>query len=646
MKIVTKLWISFSLILLLFITNNTGGFLQLKNINQSSQTIANELLPKIRLAHRTIDHINDLARSALASVAVNDPAILEKLRTQTLDSMKKNDETLAQLIALLQGSEFEPVGQQLLEKNKAVEQKVIEFTQAIHDKPRATYIMFNELRPVGEEYVTTLQDMISTLDKASINEENQGLQVYNNAWKIMIGIIIIVFIITFSLALWVVNSIRKPLNLLIHTITDIEQNADFSKQMQYHANDEIGSVAKSFNQMIRSIYDSIQAINQVMSAVSNGNLNQQIEITVKGQLFELKQNINKTVQKTRDVVTHLKETGQAIALGDLNRTIPPIEAEGEFKIALNQLHDIMHILRTVIGNINLTMQSVAKGNFQEQIHLQSQGNFQELIQHINYSISSLSQTLKLITNNTKQVSIASNETSLAVGQISDGAQEQTRAISQVASAIKETSLSVTDVFSNTEIASQKTKESVSIIQNGQEKMETLLKVVQGVAINSQKINKISEVIEGIANRTNLLSLNAAIEAARAGEHGKGFAIVADEVGKLASHAAASTQEIVQLVQQAVEETNKAVTVVTDFSQDMKQIYNGSSQIEHMMQRIAASLEEQSTALRQVEQNISRLNHIASTNAAASEEITATVSELARTADNTLKELNRFQLNAI
>lgn len=646
MKIVTKLWISFALILLLFITNNTGGFIQLKNINQSSQTIANDILPKIRLAHQTIDHINDLARSSLASIAVNDPNILEKLRGQILQSQQQNNDALSKLVTLLKGSEFEALGQKLLDKNKAVEQKVMAFTSVIQDKPQAANIMFNELRPVGEDYVSTLQGMITELDKESVKQESIGSQVYSNAWKIMIGIVVLVFIITFILALWVIRSIQKPLALLVQTMTDIENNADFSKQMHYQAQDEIGLVARSFNQMIRSIFDSIQAINQVMSAVSHGNLNQQIDIHVKGQLSDLKQNINKTVQKTRDVVLNLKEIGNAIAEGDLNRAVPPVEVEGEFKIALDQLHQIMQTLRTVIGNITFAMQNVAKGNLQEQITLQSRGDFQALIQHINLSISTLSGTLKAIAHNTKQVATASNETSLAVGQISDGAQDQTRAISQVATAIKETSISVTDVFSNTEIASQKTKEAVGIIQNGQQKMETLLKVVQSIAINSQKINKISEVIEGIANRTNLLSLNAAIEAARAGEHGKGFAIVADEVGKLASHAATSTQEIVQLVQQAVEETSKAVSVVTDFNQDMQQIYNGSSQIEHMMQRIAASLEEQSTALRQVEQNISRLNHIASTNAAASEEITATVSELARTADNTLKELNRFNLNAI
>ena len=168
-------------------------------------------------------------------------------------------------------------------------------------------------------------------------------------------------------------------------------------------------------------------------------------------------------------------------------------------------------------------------------------------------------------------------------------------------------------------------------------------MVNNIATNSEKINKITEVIEGIANKTNLLSLNAAIEAARAGEHGKGFAVVADEVGKLAVNSAQSSQEIAVLVKQAVEEASRAVSAVFAVSQEMGNIERSAQETDEMLQRIAVALEEQSAAVEQINANLTNVNQIAQSNAAASEEITATVMELAKIADNTRRQVDQFQL---
>jgi methyl-accepting chemotaxis protein len=175
------------------------------------------------------------------------------------------------------------------------------------------------------------------------------------------------------------------------------------------------------------------------------------------------------------------------------------------------------------------------------------------------------------------------------------------------------------------------------------KMEEMVKVVNNIATNSEKINKITEVIEKIANKTNLLSLNAAIEAARAGEHGKGFAVVADEVGKLALNSAESSQEIAALVKQAVEEARSAVTAVMDVSQDMSSIERETQATDQMLQRVAEALVEQSAAVEQINVNLNNLDQIARSNSAASEEIAATVVELSKIADATRREVQRFDI---
>ena len=166
--------------------------------------------------------------------------------------------------------------------------------------------------------------------------------------------------------------------------------------------------------------------------------------------------------------------------------------------------------------------------------------------------------------------------------------------------------------------------------------------MEEISHSSRKVVDIIAVIDGIAFQTNILALNAAVEAARAGEHGKGFAVVADEVGKLALNSAESSQEIALLVRQAVEEARSAVKAVQEVSQDMNGIEQGTQATDEMLRRIAAALEEQSAAVDQINTNLTNLDHIAQSNASASEEITATVMELTKIAEATRAEVQRFQ----
>lgn len=444
------------------------------------------------------------------------------------------------------------------------------------------------------------------------------------------------------LAYFAGQKIAKPLRAMQSQITAIENSTDFSKRIKVESNDEVGKASASLNGLLQSLQSAVQEVNAVVGAVAAGDFSRRVDAPLKGDMAVMKAAVNDSAQSIMLTMNGLNELMQALQNGQFAKQVN-LNVTGEFQRAMTQASQAMNALNSMMSDVGSVMQGVSQGNLGSRIHAQGHGDLLTLKTNINASLDSLSGSMRLINQNARQVATASAESSQAIGQISDGAMNQTHAISQVAAAVRQTATSVTDVSRNTEVASQKSKESVHLVRDGIRKMNHMVDVVNSIAANSEKINKITEVIEKIANKTNLLSLNAAIEAARAGEHGKGFAVVADEVGKLAVNSAESSQEIAQLVQKAVEDTRLAVAAVQEVSADMALIESGSQETDDMLQRIASALEEQSSAVEEINANLNSVDNIARSNSAASEQITATVMELSKIADSTHREVEKFRL---
>ena len=499
--------------------------------------------------------------------------------------------------------------------------------------------MVTTLRKSQGAYLTSLKELVEFQSEQMKVVGKQGNLAAEQAklWTLILSVssILLAFLFAYSIT----RSITRPLNLIQNTLSDIEKKGDYSIRVNYLTGDEVGHTGQSFNRMMSSLQSALVNTNRVMGAVAAGDFSQRITVETRGDLATLGHSVNGSVDKLQLTMNALTEVMKALRLGDFSKRVDA-QVEGEFKQAVDQA---MHAMQAMLDDVGQVMSGVARGNLQARVQADGHGDLAVLKASINSSLDGLSSALKIINHNTHQVAAAANQSSTAIGQISDGAQNQMHAISQVATAIRQSATSVSDVANNTEIASRKSRESVAIVRGGKAKMENMVTEVNSIAANSEKINKITDVIEGIANKTNLLSLNAAIEAARAGEHGKGFAVVAEEVGKLASSSAASTQEIALLVKQAVADAHHAVATVKDVENDMMQIERGSSEADNMLQRISAALEQQSAAVHEINANVTNLNQIAQSNAAASEEITATVIDLAKIADNTRREVDKFTI---
>ena len=446
------------------------------------------------------------------------------------------------------------------------------------------------------------------------------------------------------LTYWITRSIEKPLLSLQSSMNSIAANFDLSHRVQVDGSDEIALTSASFNRMLQVIADALVEVNTTMESLAEGDFSKPVKASLQGDMEKLKSAVNTSLARVEGTIATLNQVTHALQSGNFSYAVD-VNAQGEYGKAMHNAQRAMSSLNVMLSDIGQVMRQMANGDLSLRIEATGQGDLLTLRDNINSSLDALAKTMHEININTHQLALASRETSEAISQIADGAQNQTMAISQVTAAVRQSSQAIDEVSSSTEMASGKSRESVARVQAGVEKMAAMVEVVTAIANNSEKISKITSVIEKIANKTNLLSLNAAIEAARAGEHGKGFAVVADEVGKLAVSSAASSQEIAQLVQAASSETAKAVLAVTEVSQDMAQVGEISQMTDSLLQRISASLEEQAMAIEEINVNLTGLDRIANSNAAASEEMTASVISLSNSADATRQEVARFRLKA-
>ncbi|MGD8189993.1 methyl-accepting chemotaxis protein [Brevibacillus ginsengisoli] len=259
-------------------------------------------------------------------------------------------------------------------------------------------------------------------------------------------------------------------------------------------------------------------------------------------------------------------------------------------------------------------------------------------------VASLSEQL---TANAEQTAEATKHVSRSIEEVSAGAHNQVQGADEGARAMEEMAIGITRIAESsthvTEAAYETTTEAdqgnqsiqktVSQMNSINQSVQDSASIVQLLGDRSQEIGQIVEVISGIAAQTNLLALNAAIEAARAGEQGRGFAVVADEVRKLAEQSNSSASQIATLIQEIQHDTNRAVTsmdsVVHEVQVGLQSVVEAGEAFKHIVessQNVADQIREISATSQQM--------------SAGSEEVAASVDEMARIAKDSADNADR------
>ena len=297
----------------------------------------------------------------------------------------------------------------------------------------------------------------------------------------------------------------------------------------------------------------------------------------------------------------------------------------------------------------------------------------ELAAAINAMKNSLRDTIASVSTGAERIAAASEEFSATAAEQAQGAETQKDQTHQVAAAMQEMSSTVQQVSENSSRAADASRKAADAAREGGTIVEDTLGKMRAIANSveetaqkvrelgksSAQIGQIIGVIDDIADQTNLLALNAAIEAARAGEQGRGFAVVADEVRKLAERTSKATKEITQMIQSIQTETQSAVVAMQAGTQQvelgvkstaqagtsLKEIIKTSEQVGDMVVQIAAAAKEQASATEEINANIEQISKITQESANGATEGARAVHELSNLATDLQSLVGRFQVGA-
>jgi len=439
--------------------------------------------------------------------------------------------------------------------------------------------------------------------------------------------IVVSFISLFVIIFIVISAARRFVNPII----DLDKTAKLISEgntevaIVSKSADEIGYLEKSFQLMI----EGIKAQDVFAHKIALGDLSS--ELVARSNNDELNKNLAETKNILNSLITEMSGLVGDALNGNLNCRIDSAKYNGSYKSVIEKLNALLDAIHSPLLEGENVLRLMANGDLTVRMNGEYKGEYKSIKDNINLLGESLSNVIFEVNKALNSTIGISNEISESTEIMASGTKKLSSQTEEVVSSVEEMTQTIFETTKNTVVAADSAKKAgTKALQGGRVVDQT----VQGInkitdvvndsadkvtilGNNSDKIGQIIQVIEDIAAQTNLLALNAAIEAARAGEQGRGFAVVADEVRKLADKTSKATKEINEMILHLQRDTRDAVIsmnegkvevergklLALEAGNSLKEIIFEADEVLNIITQVAAASEQQSSASEEISKTI-------------------------------------------
>ena len=423
----------------------------------------------------------------------------------------------------------------------------------------------------------------------------------------------------------------------LHTVEGNSHQCDFGQWYYSEEKQKIEKLYPEFSSLFSEI--EIPHENLHSSVINLKQIADKNDTLIHEKILEIYNNETKpNLDDIIEVFDKIEKKTDLIVVSN-ETVLKSINSSKRFSLILGMIIIIISIIiavlisQNIVKSLNKSIKYadiISKGDLTREIDIDQKDEVGILAKALNKMTKEVSKIISTVKESSKQITSGSLEMSSSSQQLSQGANEQASSIEEISSSIEQMTASINQNTQQAQRSEQASKKAADEIRLSTDT------VIQ--SINAMKnIAKRISVIQDIADKTDLLAINAAVEAARAGEQGRGFAVVAVEIRKLAENTQKAAKEIEQLSDESVKVADIAGLKLQEV---VPKILNSAK----MIKEIAKASMEQNLSINEVNNSIQQFNNTVQQNAAASEELSSNIQELTAQSEQLLSVVSLFKVN--